>query len=176
MAPETRAAPPAGMASLTAPRLAEVLAALEGRPPQALGLRVLEGRSREDCAAFFGISPDAFDVMLLRAVRALEEAALPGPREPLLPFAEERLQAAQLARVLASDAVPEAELAPEVKRHARMLRHLRELAPDVKSALDALQRAREESPKAKRDLWIRRALVVLLIAAALYLYGRQQSP
>jgi hypothetical protein len=153
-----------------------VLAALEGRPPQALGLRLLEGRSREDCAAFFGISPGAFDVMLLRAARELEQAALPGPAQPLLPSGEERHQAAQLARVLEGDALPEAELAPEVKRDARLLRHLREHAPEVKAALDALQREAESSPKAKRDLWIRRGLVVLLIASALYLYGRQQAP
>lgn len=177
MATDDRAhASPAGLASLTAPRLAALLSGLEGRAGQALTLRFLEGRSRADCAAFFGISPRAFDVMLFRAAATLEAAASPGPRPPLLRSDEEAALATQLALALDEppDPAREAALAPEVKRALRLLRHLRQLAPEVRAQLEALERAAENSPTARRDVWVRRLLVLLLIAAALYLYQRQQ--
>ena len=162
------------MASLTAQRLAGLLSRMGGRPPQALARRLLQGRSREECAAFYGISVPAFDVLLLRAAQALEAAAWPGqPRAPLLPTAEEEAQAAQLARAL--EEAPPPELGPEVKRHARLLSHLRAQADEVNAGLDALERAAESSPRARRDAWIRRGLVLLLAAAALLLYQRQQA-
>jgi len=175
MPPDASASTPSGVASLTAPRAAEILSRLLGRPPQAISLRVLQGRPRGACAAFFGIPGDAFDVMLLRAVQAFEAEAWPGtPRPPLLGADEEAAQAGALAQALEAGAAEEGA-APEVKRHARVLLHLRAMAPGVRAAMEAQEEALEASPRARREAWVRRGLVLLLMAAALYFYQRQQA-
>jgi len=176
MAADARSPPPPGVAALTIQRLGDVISSLEGRTAQALTLRILEARSREECATFFGISPRAFDVMLLRAARALEEASLPGPRRPLLTSREEQRQAEELAEALEGGEPPAGTpIDPEVRRLEQLLRHLRGLAGGIRERIEQAERDAASSPRARWEVWGRRALMALLIAAAIYLYQRQRG-
>lgn len=58
-------------------RLQVALRALNPRYKQAISLRFLEGRSREDCATALELRLGTFDVLILRALRALR-ARFPG--------------------------------------------------------------------------------------------------
>ena len=53
-----------------AARIEQALQSLHPRYGQALRLRIVEERSREDCARELGVSVPTFDVVLLRALRA----------------------------------------------------------------------------------------------------------
>lgn len=55
-------------------RVAEVLGALSPRYAEALRLRLLEGRSRAECAERLQVSVPTFDVVLFRASRAFARA------------------------------------------------------------------------------------------------------
>lgn len=69
-------------------RLTEALAALNPRYRQALQLRFLDERSREECAAQMDVKVGTFDVILLRATKALrkewEELTPRSEPEPIL--------------------------------------------------------------------------------------------
>lgn len=144
----------------------ELRAVLERMPPRSartLVLRLVEGRSRDECAAFYGISPEAFDLMLLRASDELLTAQ--GTPAERLDFEEER----RAARTLAADL----EAAGGLPRDARdgrwgALLQLRS-TPGLAEELAAAERA--EAERSRKELLIRRVLIVLLAAAALYLYG-----
>ncbi len=58
----------------TRERVAAVLVGLRPRYAEALRLRLLEGRERDECAAALGISTPTFDVLLYRATRAFARA------------------------------------------------------------------------------------------------------
>ena len=60
-------------------RVQEALARIHPRYAEALRLRVLEERPREEVAATLGVSPATFDVLLHRAVAALRKAISPEP-------------------------------------------------------------------------------------------------
>lgn len=55
-------------------RIDRTLAAIHPRYRQALELRLLQERSRPECASSLGVKVETFDVLLLRAVRAFREA------------------------------------------------------------------------------------------------------
>ena len=92
-------------------RFRATLRKLNARSALALRLRIVQGLSRSECAAFLGISQSAFDVLFLRAVRELrgrlESSAddggrLQGNPSPATPrgsesYAEEVEQAEHLA-------------------------------------------------------------------------------
>ncbi|HYR56834.1 MAG TPA: hypothetical protein VEM39_11970, partial [Myxococcaceae bacterium] len=92
-------------------RFRATLRKLNARSALALRLRIVQGLSRSECAAFLGISQSAFDVLFLRAVRELrgrlESSADDGGRlrgnpSPAMPrgsesYAEEVEQAEHLA-------------------------------------------------------------------------------
>ncbi len=92
-------------------RFRATLSELNARSALALRLRIVQGLSRSECAAFLGISQSAFDVLFLRAVRELrgrlESSADDGGRlrgnpSPAMPrgsesYAEEVEQAEHLA-------------------------------------------------------------------------------
>jgi hypothetical protein len=92
-------------------RFRATLRKLNARSALALRLRIVQGLSRSECAAFLGISQSAFDVLFLRAVRELrgrlESSAddggrLQGNPSPATPrgsasYAEEVEQADHLA-------------------------------------------------------------------------------
>jgi RNA polymerase sigma factor (sigma-70 family) len=64
-----------------ATRIRAALARLNPRYSEAVRLRILEERSREQCAAALGVSVATFDVVLLRALRAFRKSwqELPSP-------------------------------------------------------------------------------------------------
>src|SRR5438094_316552 len=55
------------------------------RHAQILVARLLDGRSREECAARYGVKPESWDIMYFRAARDFVE----GKTDPL-PFEEEQ--------------------------------------------------------------------------------------
>jgi DNA-directed RNA polymerase specialized sigma24 family protein len=55
-------------------RVAEVLGKIHERYGRALRLRILEERTREDCAAALEVTVPTFDVVFLRALRAFRKA------------------------------------------------------------------------------------------------------
>lgn len=57
-----------------AARIRAAIARLNPRYGEALQLRIVEERSREQCAAALGVSVATFDVVLLRALRALRKS------------------------------------------------------------------------------------------------------
>jgi predicted RNA polymerase sigma factor len=130
-------------------QIAKRLRAIEPRAAQTLILRYVEGLSREDGARAFGISPEAFDVKLWRAVESYRG------REPLLPFELEQQHARELAS--ASPGADIEEIAAQ--------------ASAVRGALDAAARAYEESPARNREDWIRRAIIVAIVLVTAW-YGR----
>jgi hypothetical protein len=135
---------------------------LEGLSPrafQAIQLRMLEARSREECARFFGIPPESFDIMLLRAAAELLHF------QGQLPWAEEVRQAAVLAQALETPS-------PSDPR-AAALRRLGEVREPLRQALRDAEAAREASPARTRELWIRRALIVVIVALTAWFYLRQ---
>lgn len=58
----------------TAGQIQAALAQLNPRYGEAVRLRILEERSREQCAAALGVSVATFDVVLLRALRAFRKS------------------------------------------------------------------------------------------------------
>jgi len=139
---------------------------MDPRAAHVLVMRLVDGRSRAECAAAFGIRPEAFDVKLWRAMRALLEPDAPPER-----FESERLAAAALGRAM--DGEDSAE--PRVASAAALASELRVQAPALRAALDAAARADEDSPARRREDWLRRAAIVVIIAltAFFYLRGRR---
>ncbi|MHB8872811.1 MAG: hypothetical protein ACYC8T_03910 [Myxococcaceae bacterium] len=156
-----------------ATRIDELTTLLRGLPPrstQILSLRLLKGASREGCAAHYGITPEAFDVMLLRAAQELvfaERGEAPGAPPP---FFEEEPRAQALKRALEDPTA--AGSAPE----ARLLRELVLSAAPLQAALTEAERLEEASPWRKREnvlRWLAVAAIALLTA---WFYLRGQPP
>lgn len=126
------------------------LCRLPPRSAQLLVFRFVEERSPEESARLYGISPDALQTHLDRAgalfVRALQDPD--GP--PLLPDDE-----------------------PSGADDREALRRLRENATLVRQVAEAQARAEEDSPARRREDWLRRVALAVLVAVALWLYLRQ---
>ncbi len=138
-----------------AERLRLRLAELSPRSAQALILRLVEGRSREDCARLYGIAPEAFDVMLLRAAKEL------AGQVSTAPYQQELSEAKELAAALSNGV------------RTGLAAHLEPLAEhraEVKQRIEAAEREAERSVARRREDWIRRILVLLIIALTAYFY------
>jgi hypothetical protein len=158
---------------LSAPELGAALRALPYRPSAFLVKRLVQGRSLEESATFYGISPEAFSVHLLRAGLALTGTVALPCRSPEND-AEEDVWARALAEALEREtaAVP-AALAETVT----LCRRLRALGPEVAAALEAAEREEEDSPKRQREDWLRRLAVLALVGLTAYLYcNRPEEP
>lgn len=172
--------------------LYRALKRLPPRTEQLLLLRFVDGLSDAECAERYGIAERPWAVHLLRSAKlfALATEAPGGP--PLLPMEEpsaagaEEADAAELVAVLErlaggrqtpGAAALESPIggpeAPEVAALVAPLRALRERAFEVRQMMTA--RAREElaSPRFRRNEWLRRAALVVLIGAALWLYREE---
>jgi hypothetical protein len=160
----------AEVAKMSAGELRDVLERMPSRSARVLVLRLVEGRSPEACAAFYGISVEAFDVMLLRA--ADELLATVGTSQEWLDFDTERRAARALAEGLESGISPLGRA--QGLRWAALAR-LKALAAELAAELDAAARAEAQAPRSRKEALIRKALVVLLAGAALYLYSRGQG-
>jgi hypothetical protein len=139
----------------TPAELARALRELEPRCSALLRHRLLEGRTPEACAALYGISPAALAVHLLRACLALE--ARLGSAAHLLPAeaGEEQVRAERLALGLAGRGT-----GPGVAVALR----LEQLRVQVRAELDAEALREARSPRHRRNEWIRRLVVALLVA------------
>lgn len=135
---------------------------LSPRSAQALTLRLIDGWERSRCAEFYGISAEAFDLMLLRAARELDGSP------PIASYDEELTQARTLARAL--------ENATELLALAPRLCSLREHASTLRELEIQAAQAELTSPAFRRETWLRRLLVVLILALSAYFYVTQKHP
>lgn len=152
--------------SLTPAALCAALRGLEPRPAALLSRRLLEDLDTDACAAFYGVSREAFSVLLLRAALSLTKAAGLTTRPPMDEH-EETLWARMLTESLDAPTPPGlAALGPTVE----VCRRLRASRTEVRAALEAAEREEEDSPRHRREEWIRRILVAVLLAVTAYLY------
>lgn len=154
-------------------RLVAALRELEPRSARLLELRVLQGKPDADVAAHYGMSLPAYQVHLLRAARSFMAAYTPvwGEAERDVPLAVEENEGAELADALEAGS----HGAPSVAGLVRALQHLKAHAPAVRTRLEQLAKEEAVSPQARRETWIRRVLVGVLIAVTLYLYFKRPS-
>ncbi|ATB34585.1 hypothetical protein [Melittangium boletus] len=149
------------------------LRALPSRPATLLLMRLAQGRSLPDSASFYGISPDAFSIHLLRAALALTQAATLPVRTPENDT-EEDLWARVLAESLEREAVT---IPPSMMATVALCKRMRALGPELTAALRAAERAEEDSPKRRREDWLRRLAVLALLGLTAYLYlHRTEEP
>ncbi|MBE4753072.1 hypothetical protein G4177_33475 [Corallococcus sp. ZKHCc1 1396] len=151
---------------LSTEALGTALRGLEPRMAAVLIRRLVERRSLAECATWYGISTEAFSVLLLRAGVALARRAAPPAREP-----EGAEEAAAWERMLAAalekDSAPvPVALAPV----AQVCRRLQELGPQMETALEQAARADADSPGRAREEWLRRLAVAALLALTAWLY------
>ncbi|MFZ5471146.1 MAG: hypothetical protein ACOZIN_17125 [Myxococcota bacterium] len=141
------------------------LQALPPRSAQVLYLRQVQGMNREACARFYGVTLPALDVMTLRAARAYAQTPAPLPRE------EEEALGARLAFALEGSATS----TPAPPELVAPLTRLREVGPMLRQRMEEAEREEESSPSRRRETWIRRALVVLIVALSAYFYLDRQG-
>jgi hypothetical protein len=131
-------------------------------------LRFVAHTSRQECAAFFGIAPAAFDVMLLRGARELAAELQAGPPHPPPPDDAEQEEAQRLA------ASPDrhGDLSGELKDLRSMLEQLASLSTEIRAQdTQALLEERSWTGGRRRELlW--RALLLAIVGIALFLYFR----
>lgn len=170
-APVTSPVPDASR--LPPPALIAALRAMEPRPSALLLRRLVEGRPVEACAEFYGVSPEAFSVSLLRAAVTLGgSAGLPvrGPAGAEEEAAWARMLAEALER---EDARLPAALVPVVE----LCRRLRAAGPEVAAGMEAAALEDAASPQRRREEWLRRLAVAALLALTAYLYlTRPEEP
>jgi hypothetical protein len=163
--------PPPDASALSPTALAEALRALPYRQAALLTLRLVQGRSREDCAAFYGISPAAFSVHLLRAALALATVAHL-PSRPPAEEAEEDVWSRALAEALEREPMTApAGLAPVVA----LCRRLQASGSEVAATLDAIELAEASSPRRQREDWLRRVAILALLALTAFLYWNRPA-
>jgi hypothetical protein len=157
----------------TADALAAGLDAMGGRGRQVIAMRFLEGRDRASCASFLGISPDAFDVLLWRALGDLDRALRQPDALPLaepIPFQEEQALAWALGAALSREDPP--------GQHEGELGRRLELGAAVKASAEPLRGQLlppPGPPPSRREravLAARRLIWLLLVVAAAVLYSR----
>jgi len=149
-------------------RFRAAIDAISPRGARALRLRFIAHNSRRECAAFFGIAPAAFDVMLLRGARELAAELQAGPPHPPPPDDAEELEAQQLADSLDQHA----ELSGELKELRLMLELLASLSTEIR-AQDGQALVEEQSwtgGRRRELLW--RALLLAIVGIALFFYFR----
>lgn len=146
--------------------LAAVLRALPPRPSALLKRRLVQGASLEACAAFYGVTPEAFSVNLLREALVLTQTVGGSARPPASPD-EEAAWARQLSAALERDGAP---VSPALADTVALCRRLLATGPEVGAALDAAERVEAASPRRKREDLLRRLAVGLLLALAAYFY------
>jgi hypothetical protein len=144
--------------------LRDRLRGMEPRAAHILVMRLVDGRSRAECATAYGIRLEAFDVKLWRALRELLE---PGAAPEA--FELEQASADALARALEA---PPSEGESAVAAALAKAGELRANAAALRAALDAAARADEDSPGRRREEWLRRAAIVVIIALTAFFYLR----
>lgn len=151
---------------LSAVELSAALRALPYRASAFLVMRLVRGQSLEACAAFYGISPSAFSIHLLRAALELTRM-LALPYRPPENEVEEDVWARSLTEALERESVGTASALTGV---VDVCRRVLALGPGVAAALDAAEREEEQSPRRRREEWLRKLAVLALVALTLWLY------
>ncbi len=149
-------------------RFRAALEAISARGARALRLRFIAHTSRRECAAFFGIAPAAFDIMLLRGARELAAELHGNPPHPPPPDDAEHEEAQRLA-----DSFDQRhELSGELKDLRSMLEQLASLSTEIRAQnAQALLEGQSWTYARRRELlW--RALLLAIVAAALFFYFR----
>jgi len=153
-----------------------LIAALRGMEPRSSALllrRLVEGPAQEACAAFYGVSTEAFSVLLLRASMALARRVGLSVREPAGED-EEAAWAKMLTEALSRE---DAKLPTALVPVAEACRRLRAMGPEVAAGMDAAAREDAASPHRRREDWLRRLAVAALLALTAYLYlSRPDEP
>ncbi|AEI68166.1 hypothetical protein LILAB_31425 [Corallococcus macrosporus] len=146
---------------------------LEPRPAAMLVHRLVEGHSLAACATHYAIPPDTFSVHLLRAALALTRRRGLPAREPASAD-EETAWARRLAEALErQDARFPAGLAPVVET----CRELQAQAGPVATGLEAAEQESRASPRRRREEWLRRLAVALLLGLTAWLYlSKSEEP
>jgi hypothetical protein len=158
---------------LSPPVFITALRAMEPRPTAVLLRRLVEGRTLEGCAEFYGVSTQAFSVLLLRASVALAGHVGMPVREPAGED-EEAAWARMLTEALARE---DAKLPTALVPVAEVCRRLRAMGPAVAAGMDAAASADAASPQRRREDWLRRLAVAALLALTAYLYmSREEEP
>lgn len=171
VAPVTSPEPDASR--LSPPVLIAALRAMEPRPSALLMRRLVEGRSLEACATFYGVSPEALSVLLLRAGGILARHAGLSVREPAGED-EETAWARMLTEALVRE---DARLPAALVPVAEVCRRLRAVGTDVAAGMEAMVRQDAVSPHRRREEWLRRLAVAALLALTAYLYlSRPEEP
>jgi hypothetical protein len=146
--------------------LAQTLRALPARTSSLLSNRLLQGRSEEVCAAFYGISAEAFGVHLLRSALELAEVLGQRVRAPE-GAAEEEAWARGLAAALQGEG---ARVGATLEPVVELCRRLREAGPEVVAQLEQAEQEEARSPRRQKEEWLRRLAVLLLVALTAWLY------
>lgn len=141
---------------------------ISARGARALRLRYVEGKSRDDCAAFFGISRASFDVMLLRGSRELAAELHRAPTHRPTSAALEYQEAERLAASFDE----QRKVAGELDALRSMLEQLAELSSDIRAQDAQALLDTELSPAGRRRALLWRALFLAIVGAALFLYFR----
>jgi hypothetical protein len=149
----------------TAAELAQALRALTPRPAQVLAYRLLGGHPAAEAAEHYGITVEAFDLLLLRSAAPLVarfgiDAVLPDD------FAGEQASATELRAALESGGS---------HRFAPLLLDLAAHKDEVRDLLDTAEAEYQRSPAAQRETWLRRVAIVVVIVLSAYFYWREQE-
>lgn len=131
---------------MTPEELHRALEKMPARSAQVLGHRVLEARSRDECAALYSLKLPQWDVLFARAVQDFERAL--GRTPP-----DDDSAAPRLAEAL----TPELQL-------------LSQHRDEVKRLMEKAQADYEASPRYTVEVWARRLAIAGIIALTLYFY------
>ncbi|MCP3098622.1 hypothetical protein LZ198_07000 [Myxococcus sp. K15C18031901] len=151
---------------LTAPRFVQALRSLEPRSAALLNRRLVAGHLPGDCAAFYGVSSEAFSVQLLRAVVLLARQVESPQREP-----EGRDEEEAWARMLTTALEREGSPVPTgLVPGVELCRRLQAQSEEVARGLEAAAQEDLASPQRRREEWLRRLAITALLALTAYLY------
>ncbi len=145
------------------------MAELNPRSQQILELRLVTGLSGEECAAFYGISVEPFEVALLRSGQELsrELSGANRARPEAIPYAEELSKARALSNALETGDRPPAETLGKIFDD---IQRVRALAPEIRSRAAAAEVEAQASARRRNFVW--RLLLLALLGAAAWLYLR----
>lgn len=165
---ETDARMPAAFtpAQLTPASLGAALRTLPPRPAALLRRRLTQGASLEACATFYGVTPEAMSIHVLREAQTLTSAVGGSARPPASPD-EEEAWARQLSVALEREAAP---ASPALADTVALCKRLQQVGKEVEDHLAEVERLEESSPKRRREELLRRLAVGLLLALAAYFY------
>jgi hypothetical protein len=164
--------PPTSEGSAQAARFRACLGQMSVRGAQVVQLRLIGGLARLACAESFGISLQAFDIMLLRAARELQALVKPASsaRAPRL-YSQEVQQAEGLARQLEQGGPATGEMGAL----ASILGDVQKVANEIRAQDATALLQQQTSPRHRRRVLLWRLFLLAIVGASLLLYLRPRS-